>query len=100
VEVVIERPEYLFGDVQIVRATREACPVCGHPTGDCTGESHPPSRIIGLGTIPSMTPNQTVLVEEDVFGEVSPTPYTTMRVLLAKKGQQIPVERARELGLM
>jgi hypothetical protein len=92
-------PEYLLPGVRILRANRQPCIVCGHPTGDCATEHSRPSNIIGFGTIPSMEKQQEFLVEEDVVVEQQITPFTRSKVILARKGQKIPLARARELGL-
>lgn len=84
----------------VLRADRGECPVCGHPTGDCAGETAPPRRIWGLGDVPSMVEGQTVLVGEDIWEDRQITPYTTSRVLVAKAGSQIPLEKAKELGII
>ena len=63
------------------------------------GESLPPVKIWGHGDIPSMEDQQTFLVEEDVFEMRQITPFTKTRVLLATKGKEIPLSKARELGL-
>lgn len=83
-----------------LRATREPCPVCGHPTGDCTGDSGPPKRIWGLGDVPSMVEGQTVLVGEDIWEEKQITAYTKTKVLVARAGSKIPLVQARELGII
>jgi len=82
-----------------LRATRQPCPVCGHPTGDCTGDSGPPKRIWGLGDIPSMVEGQTVLVGEDIWEEQEITPGVMTRVLVARAGSKIPLLKAQELGI-
>lgn len=92
-------PEYLMPGVLFVRADRQPCVVCGHPTGDCATDDSKPKNIIGLGTIPSMEASQDFLVEEDIIMERQITPFTTSRVVIARKGQKIPLSKARELGL-
>ena len=92
-------PEYIIPGVRYIRASRQPCPVCGHPTGDCTTDVSRPNHIIGFGTVPWLEDKQEFLVEEDVIVEKMITPFTTSRVILAKKGQKIPLEKARELGL-
>lgn len=89
-----------LGDIVVSIADRGPCPVCGHPTGDCRGDAPPPTHIWGLGTIPSMADSQTVLVEEDIYEERQITPFTKARVLVAKKGKHVPLDKARELGLL
>lgn len=89
-----------LGDYILTTADRQPCPVCGHPTGDCAGTSGPPQHIWGLGSIPSMEKDQTVLVDEDIYEERQITPFTKARVLVAAKGKHIPLDKARELGLL
>lgn len=89
---------YLNG-IEVLRADRSPCPVCGHPTGDCNGENDAPKRIWGLGDVPSMVEGQTVLVGEDVWEEKEITPGVKTRVLVARAGSQIPLTKAKELGI-
>jgi len=92
----------LYGDIPIVRATREPCIVCGHPTGDCTPEDHSPQDIhIAFSTTESTTLKDITLVyvDEDIYEERQISPFTTAKVLIARKGQQVTLERARELGI-
>lgn len=94
------RDEFILDNVRLVRADRQPCPICGHPTGDCSGGTfEAPKEILLQGTTPSIEANQTFLVEEDIFEERQVSQFTTLRVLIAKKGQTIPLSRARELGL-
>jgi len=95
----LEHGQSRLGQHIVIGADRMPCPVCGHPTGDCVGESPPPVKIWGHGDIPSMEDQQTFLVEEDVFEMRQITPFTKTRVLLAAKGKEIPLSKARELGL-
>lgn len=93
--------DMIFGDISISRADRQPCPVCGHPTGDCVNNGFkPPERILLHGTTPSLEEEQTFFVEEDVFEERAISAFTTVKVLLARKGSSIPFARARELGLL
>jgi len=86
------------GDLEIHGADRKPCPVCGHPTGDCSGSEKTildlnlPKRIIGKEPM--------FLVEEDVTEDRAITPYTRARVLIHRKGDYIPLTKARELGLL
>lgn len=96
----------ILDDVVVQGADRKPCPVCGHPTGDCTGDARFPDSIVFHG-MPS-PPNayeQTVheqgfLVEEDVWEQRQITPFTVAKVLAAAKGTYIPFSRARDLGLI
>lgn len=96
------RPDSIWVDgieVGFLNAGREPCPVCGHPTGDCKGETPPPEKIAGFNTIEQLVGQQTFLVEEDIYEEKQITPFTKARVLKYPKGKQIPLEEARNLGL-
>lgn len=95
----LENGQTRIGEYTVFGADRMPCPVCGHPTGDCVGQSPPPTKIWGYGTIPSMEDQQTFLVEEDIFEMRQITPFTKTRVLVAAKGKNIPLAKARELGL-
>lgn len=93
-------PDYLYGDIQIVRAARGACPVCGHPTGDCATDTSKPKHVIGFGIFKSVDKTLDFLVEEDIYEDRQINPHYNTRVLVARKGQRIPLDRARELGLL
>jgi hypothetical protein len=86
-------------EVSFAKAQREPCPVCGHPTGDCSGELPAPEKIAGFNTIESLVPQQTFLLEEDIYEDRQITPFTTARVLKYPKGKHIPLQEARNLGL-
>jgi hypothetical protein len=86
-------------DIKFSRADRQACPVCGHPTGDCTSGNSNPTHIIGFDVAgDGNTP--LIFVEEDVWEERAITPYTTARVLIYKRGQSIGHDEAKRLGLI
>jgi hypothetical protein len=61
---------------------------------------NPPKKIWGLGDIPSLEDEQTVLVGEDIWEERQITPYTRSTVLVAKAGTHIPLTQARDLGII
>ena len=87
--------------IQIIRADRSACIVCGHPTGDCSPETHDKVQIaFATEVIDSLRDVQKILVEETVYENRRITPFTTARVILAKKGSYVTVERAKELGIV
>lgn len=90
---------YRFADATVVGRESGPCPVCGHPTGDCAGES---KNVDFLGKTSMANPELAnhFLVEEDVIVEKQITPYTKSRVLVHKKGSYISLARARELGLI
>lgn len=89
----------LGGEVRLIRATRQPCPICGHPTGDCTGDSGPPTRVLGPDIFPSLKQEEIFIVEEDVYEERAISNLTTTRVLVARKGTAMPKSKAQDLGL-
>lgn len=93
--------DYLFNDFKIVRADRSPCPVCGHPTGDCAGDSSAiPTKLFGIGLFESVDNSQTHTVLEDIYEERQVTPLQSRKVIKYHKGQVIPLSTARELGLI
>ena len=87
--------------IQILRADRSPCIVCGHPTGDCSPGSHEKVEIaFATQTLESLKDIQKILVEETVYENRQITPFTTARVIIAKKGSYVTVERAKELGII
>jgi len=90
---------YGVDGIRISKADRQTCPVCGHPTGDCT-DGVPPKHIIGFDTSLSGGGGIKVFVEEDIWEEKPITPYTKARVLVYKKGESISQDEAKRLGLL
>lgn len=86
--------------IRISRADRAPCPVCGHPTGDCVGDSGPPTAIFGYDTHSTLDDKTTFLITEDIFDEVQIAPGIKTRLLIHRKGKTIPFEKAVELGLV
>lgn len=90
----------LFGEFEILRAERKPCPVCGHPTGDCT-DGLKPDHIIGENMqAESLRHEKMILVEEDIYENRQITPYTSARVLIHRAGTYVTQDRARELGIL
>ena len=100
VEQPIREERILGGEIRLLRAAREPCPVCGHPTGDCRGEAEPPKVVVGANTFPSLGHEEIYIVPEDIWEERPITPFTTAKVLVAAKGTQMPMSKAQELGLL
>jgi len=92
--------KHVLGDIPISRAERTPCPVCGHPTGDCTGNIIKPTHIIGFGMTEDAKNTQTVPVSEDIYEEKQISPFVKIRVLVHRKGKQIPYREAEKLGLI
>jgi len=91
-----------FSDGYILHADRLACPVCGHSTGDCTGDEDAPRRILGWGeeSPNGMKQAQMIYLEEDVWEERQITPGRMTKILKHRAGSSIPYEEAKSLGLI
>jgi hypothetical protein len=86
---------------KFLRADRSPCPVCGHPTGDCSGDSGPPRAVWGFNTGSlTLDKHQTFYLEEDVTETREIAPGVKTRVLVYPKGKHIPLEEAKRLGLI
>jgi hypothetical protein len=96
----LENKEYVLGSIPVLRHNAQPCIVCGHPTGDCATPSSAPKHIWGVTQVPSLEDSTMILVESDVVEWRQITPFTKSKVILASKGQQISVSRARELGIV
>lgn len=93
--------EILFDDIRILRAKRQPCIVCGHPTGDCADGAVRPARIVGEEFFAKKQRKEPgVLVGEDIYEEVYITPSTKTKVLVAKAGTYISLEKAERYGLI
>lgn len=87
--------------IRVSRADRGPCPVCGHPTGDCSGDGDAgPKTIWGYNTNSSLDDKLTFYLEEDYVEERTIAPGITTRVVLYKAGQHIPLKKAKELGFI
>jgi hypothetical protein len=91
---------FSIGSIKISTADRQKCPVCGHATGDCTGETGPPKSIAGFNQIESLKKTQSLLVEEDISEERQITPFNKIRVVIHRKGSYISLDEAKKLGLL
>lgn len=92
--------EYIYGDIELTKATREPCIVCGHPTGDCSDVGAEPKHIFGTDSVvETVKQSQLVLVEETIYGTRQISPFTTAKVILAAKGTYVTLEKAKELGI-
>lgn len=99
---IFSSQDRLFGDIPILRADREPCLVCGHPTGDCTSENHNPEDIhiaFVNSNLESTKKEKLVYVDETIYGERQISPFTTAKVVLARKGSYVTLEKAKELGI-
>jgi hypothetical protein len=88
--------------VKISRADRLPCPVCGHPTGDCTGDSAPlsPEKVWGYNTNSSLDDSVSYYFEEDYVEEREIAPGIITKVVIHKRGKNIPLSEAKKLGLV
>ncbi len=86
------------GNVTILRADRQNCPVCGGKYGDCTGES----RYHGAMTfIPKKLddPRATFTIPKRTYETVEVN-GKQVRKLLYAKGARVTPEEAQRLGFM
>ena len=93
----------VLGGIPVARATRLPCPVCGHPTGDCTASEDDLTQVAGSGVTSERDGRileHSYIVTEDIYEERQVTPYTTTKVLVAKAGSAIPMSKAVTLGLV
>lgn len=90
------------GDVRVSRADRSPCVVCGHPTGDCAGDSPSlaPEKVWGYNTNSSLDDVVTFYMEEDFIEEREIAPGIVTRVVIHRKGKNIPLNEAKRLGLV
>ena len=99
---IFNSQDRIFGDIPILKADRESCLVCGHPTGDCTPEHHNPQDIhiaFVNSNLETIKDEKLIYVDETIYGIKQITPYTTARVILARKGSFVTLEKAKELGI-
>ena len=76
----------------IHRADRQPCPVCGHPPA--------PETIWGYNTSSSLEDSLTYYIEEDYFEEREIAPGIITKILVFKKGKNIPLTTAKEYGFI
>ncbi len=92
--------DVVLGGIPILRADREMCPVCKHPTGDCTTDTARPMHIAFADTVlETLKDSQMVLVEEDIYEDRQRTPFTKTTVITVHKGSYVTLEKAKELGI-
>ncbi len=86
--------------ITIHRASFSPCLVCGHPTGDCKGESESPSTIYTFASTTSQDESGSFHVDEDYYEEREIVTGVNIRKLIHKKGSIISLKIAKELGLL
>lgn len=94
------RPITIGDNIKLSQADRQPCPVCGHPTGDCIGDSGAPDHIMGFGANEPNPDAQQFVVKEDVFVERQLTPTVKTKILAVPAGKIISVIDAKKLGLI
>jgi len=95
--------EFLFGDIPLLRADRQPCIVCGHPTGDCKdigGQDVGSLKSAFFKATAESSEEKTILVEEDIIQERQITPFSRSMVLVAKAGTYITPSKAKEFGII
>ena len=85
-----------WGSMTHLAADRMACPVCGHPTGDCAPDGQGAIKVL-----PGKThdPNATVTVGREVHQEVRINGLRRSRVRLYNAGSKITEDEAERIGL-
>lgn len=92
--------DVVLGGIPIIRADRQPCPVCKHPTGDCTTDTARPAHIAFTDSvIETLKESQMILVEENIYEDRQITPFTKTTVIAVHKGSYVTLERAKELGI-
>ena len=92
--------DVVLGGIPVLRADRSPCPVCNHPTGDCSTSSASPHHIaFADSVIETLKESQMILVEETVYEERQITPFSKVKVIAARKGSYVTLERAKQLGI-
>lgn len=92
--------DVVLGGIPILRADRRPCPVCEHPTGDCTTDTAIPKHIAFTDSvIETLKDSQMILVEENIYEDRQITPFTKTTVIVVHKGSYVTLERAKELGI-
>ena len=94
------RPYTIGDNIKFSPADRQPCPVCGHPTGDCTGTSAKPEPVSGFGSDQPNPDAQQFVVEHDIIEERQLSSGTKMKILIAPAGKVISVTEAHKLGLI
>ncbi len=93
--------EIIYGDIELHRADRQPCVVCGHPTGDCSShEVQLPKVLLGVGVYETLKQEEMVPVEEDVYEDRWISPFTKVRIKVAKQGTAIPRSKAIDIGII
>lgn len=93
--------EMIYGDIEVLRADRQPCIVCGHPTGDCSShEVQIPKTLLGVGVYETLKQEEWVPVEEDVYEDRWISPFTKVRVKVAVAGTAIPKSLAIAIGIV
>lgn len=90
--------EQILPGVSLTRARREPCIVCGHPTGDCTGDVEE-DHIVLAEEAPK--DSQLIQVRERITKKVKVAPgLPEIEVVVADAGSYVTVEKAKELGII
>jgi hypothetical protein len=92
--------DVVLGGIPILRADRKPCPVCEHPTGDCSTDTARPMHIAFTDSVlETLKDSQMILVEENIYEDRQITPFTKTTVITVHKGSYVTLERAQELGI-
>lgn len=92
--------EFIADGLRIVRRETGPCPVCGHPTGDCSEGDNNDVRVLGAGLFPSLNIEDIFIVKEDIFEDRQISQFSKIKVLTYPAGSKITKTKAQELGLI
>lgn len=95
-----EGHEEIIPGVQITRADRKSCIVCGSRFGDCTTAGYDgPDHIVTLSQDEKLAKVDEVIVPKDFYEKREIAPGINSNFLVARKGSTITREKATELGI-
>lgn len=99
------RADTILDGISILRADRQSCIICGHPTGDCVshfGEAQIPTevRVQFAPLVESRKEEEVIFVAKDVHRDVALSSMTRTRILVAKAGTYVTKSKAEELGII
>ena len=95
----------ILDGISILRADRQSCIICGHPTGDCVshfGEAQIPTevRVQFAPLVESRKEEEVIFVAKDVHRDVALSSMTRTRILVAKAWTYVTKSKAEELGII
>lgn len=93
-------PVEIVNGIKVHKATLSPCPVCGHPTGNCTGNSESPKIIHTIAGLSTMDESGLYFLDEDYYEIQEIVTGVNIKKLIHKKGSMVSLKIATELGLL